>query len=147
MILLQVRICKVQLLKVLLQITSYGSYFLPPSLLTVRCPVDERNLLYVAVTRATHYVILSAAAVDVLCLAKEYPVLHCMPSSVAKSSDTVSKPLKNSKHNKFFLQLKKCSYPGVGFLQITHAYLETLVWNKRLSQAYNKPCISPVISV
>ena len=29
---------------------------------------------------------------EVLVLAKEYPVLHCMPSSVAKSSDTVSKP-------------------------------------------------------
>ena len=60
------------------------------SLLTETCAIDECNLLYIAVTRATHYVILSAAAVDVLQLAREYPVLHCMPSHVAKSSDSVS---------------------------------------------------------
>ena len=60
------------------------------SLLTERCAVDERNLLYVAVTRATHYVIMSTAVMEVLQLAREYPVLHCMPSSVAKSSDSVS---------------------------------------------------------
>ena len=65
-------------------------YLLSLSLLTDRCAIDERNLLYVAITRATHYVILSAAAVDVLLLAREYPVLHCVPSHVAKSSDSVS---------------------------------------------------------
>ena len=29
---------------------------------------------------------------EVLQLAREYPVLHCMPASVAKSSDSVSIP-------------------------------------------------------
>ena len=81
--------------QLLAMITVTYSFILvcPPSLSPAdRCAVDERNLLYVAITRATHYVILSPAAMEVLVLAKEYPVLHCMPSSVAKSSDTVSKP-------------------------------------------------------
>ena len=55
-----------------------------------QCEVDERNLLYVAVTRATHYVILNNSAVDVLQKGREYPILHCMPSHVARSDDTVS---------------------------------------------------------
>ena len=61
------------------------SYFLSPA---ERYAVGERNKLYVAVTRATHYVIMSTAVMEVLQLAREYPVLHCKPSSVAKSSDT-----------------------------------------------------------
>ena len=46
--------------------------------------------LYVTVSRATHYVVMSTAVMEVLQLAREYPVQHCMPSSVAKSSDRVS---------------------------------------------------------
>ena len=74
---------------------------------------------------------MSTAAVNVLMLAREYPVLHCMPSSVAKSSDTVSIP----KHSSLFAtspNLKFESGRTANHLAISRLHLSLQCCNWRL---------------